>query len=220
VTSNELNRSDSKRATLLFFLLVTRHLSLAAAFMKSFLDGRVCVTLGDITDERVDAIVNAANSTLLGGGGVDGAIHRVGGAQIYQECLEIRRTQLPDGLPAGEAVMTGGGRLAAPHVIHTVGPIYGQHEGREAELLALCYHNSLRLAAEHDLASIAFPSISTGAYGYPKDEAAGVSSRAIAEFLSTDDSIREVRLVFFQKRDLDAFLENHKFDEFSMNDRP
>jgi O-acetyl-ADP-ribose deacetylase (regulator of RNase III) len=188
--------------------------------MKSFLDGRVCVVLGDITNESVDAIVNAANSTLLGGSGVDGAIHRVGGAQILEECLEIRRTQLPDGLPTGEAVITGGGKLAARYVIHTVGPIYGQHGGLEASLLARCYHNSLGLAAEHGLASIAFPSISTGAYGYPKAEAAQVASVAIAEFLSACDSIREVRLVFFQEQDLNAFLKNHKFDVSTMNDRP
>src|SRR5215210_7127474 len=130
---------------------------------KSFLDGRVRVLTGDITGERVDAIVNAANSGLLGGAGVDGAIHRAGGATILEECREIRRTRLPDGLPAGEAVITSGGLLAARYVIHTVGPIYGRHNGREAELLASCYRNSLRLAADHGLSSIAFPSISTGA---------------------------------------------------------
>lgn len=180
---------------------------------QSFLSGRVRISTGDITREEVDAIVNAANYTLLGGGGVDGAIHRAGGAQILEECREIRRTLLPDGLPTGEAVMTSAGLLAARHVIHTVGPIYGRHNGREAELLASCYRNTLRLAAEHGLDSIAFPSISTGAFGYPKAEAAGVASRAVAEFLARQTTILEVRLVFFSPGDLKAFLQNHKFDE-------
>ncbi|HWT00989.1 MAG TPA: O-acetyl-ADP-ribose deacetylase [Pyrinomonadaceae bacterium] len=178
-----------------------------------FLGGRVRVLVGDITREEVDAVVNAANYTLLGGGGVDGAIHRAGGPQILEECREIRRTLLPDGLPAGEAVMTTAGLLPARHVIHTVGPIYGRHNGREAELLASCYRNSLRLAAERGLGSIAFPSISTGAFGYPRAEAAAVSSRAVAGFLAHETRIREVRLVFFSPGDLKAFLENHKFDE-------
>jgi O-acetyl-ADP-ribose deacetylase len=178
-----------------------------------FLRGRVRALLGDITRERVDAIVNAANSTLLGGGGVDGAIHMAGGAQIIEECREIRRTQFPEGLPTSEAVITSGGLLVARHVIHTVGPIYGRHGGLEPELLASCYKNSLALASAHDLASIAFPSISTGAYGYPRREAAAVASRAVAEFLVDDASVREVRLVFFQPGDLKAFLQNHRFDD-------
>ena len=178
-----------------------------------FLGGRVRVLTGDITGQRVDAIVNAANSTLLGGGGVDGAIHRAGGAQILEECREIRRTQLPEGLPTGEAVITSGGLLAARHVIHTVGPIYGRHGGLEAELLARCYHSSLKLAAEHNLNSLAFPSISTGAYSYPRAEAAAVSSAAVAEFLKDETSIREVRLVFFLPGDLKSFLKNHRFDD-------
>jgi O-acetyl-ADP-ribose deacetylase len=180
---------------------------------ESFLDGRVRVLLGDITSQDVDAIVNAANSTLLGGGGVDGAIHRAGGAQILEECRELRSTQFPDGLPAGEAVMTSGGLLVARHVIHTVGPIYGHHGGSEAELLASCYRNSLRLAAARDLASIAFPSISTGAYGYPRAEAAAVASRAVAESLDGGISISEVRLIFFQQGDLKEFLKNHEFTD-------
>jgi O-acetyl-ADP-ribose deacetylase (regulator of RNase III) len=178
----------------------------------SFLDGYVRALTGDITRENVDAIVNAANSTLLGGGGVDGAIHRAGGAQILEECREIRRTRLPEGLPTGEAVITSGGMLPARHVIHTVGPVYGQHDGREAELLARCYQNSLRLAAKHSLSAIAFPFISTGAYGYPRAEAAAVSSAAIAEFLRRESSITEVRLVFFSSGDLKKFLMHHKFD--------
>ena len=180
---------------------------------KSFLDGQVRVLTGDITRQEVDAIVNAANWTLLGGGGVDGAIHRVGGAQILEECREIRRTRLPDGLPTGEAVITSGGLLAARYVIHTVGPIYGRHHGNEAELLARCYENSLRLATQHNLTSIAFPSISTGAFGYPRAEAAAVASRAVADFLKNETSVSEVRLIFFLPGDLKAFLKNHKFDE-------
>ncbi len=124
---------------------------------------------GDLTREDVDAIVNAANSSLLGGGGVDGAIHRAGGPAILAECRRIRETTHPRGLPTGEAVITTGGLLPARHVIHTVGPIYGQHHGEEARLLAACYENSIALAAEHGLATIAFPAISTGAYAYPRE---------------------------------------------------
>ncbi|HEY0547717.1 MAG TPA: O-acetyl-ADP-ribose deacetylase [Pyrinomonadaceae bacterium] len=178
---------------------------------QTFLDGRVVVLTDDITRQEVDAVVNAANSTLLGGGGVDGAIHRVGGASILEECREIRRTQYPEGLPTGEAVITRGGNLPAQYVIHTVGPIYGFHQGREAELLAACYRNSLALAVTHDLSTIAFPSISTGAYGYPRTEAAVVSSRAIAEFLASDEQLTEVRLIFFSGDDAFAFLKNHSF---------
>lgn len=178
---------------------------------QTFLDGRVVVTVGDITRQEVDAIVNAANSTLLGGGGVDGAIHRAGGPAILEACREIRRTQYPEGLPTGEAVITTAGNLPAKHVIHTVGPIYGRHAGREAELLAACYRNSLKLAAAHSLTSIAFPAISTGAFGYPAYEAAAVSSQAIAEFLDGDETLQDVRMVFFLPRDLKSFLKHHKF---------
>jgi O-acetyl-ADP-ribose deacetylase (regulator of RNase III) len=179
--------------------------------LQSFLSGRVLVMIGDITRQDVTAIVNAANSTLLGGGGVDGAIHDVGGPQILEECREIRRTVYPDGLPTGQAVITTGGNLPAKYVIHTVGPIYGRERAREAELLAACYQNSLLLAREHSISSIAFPSISTGAYGYPKPEAARVASTAIKDFLAADKQIREVRLVFFQQRDARMFLEYQEF---------
>ena len=178
---------------------------------RTFLEGRVSVVVGDITKQDVEAIVNAANSSLLGGGGVDGAIHRAGGPEILAECREIRRTRFPEGLPTGEAVITTGGKLAALYVIHTVGPIYGEHVGREAELLANCYHNSLTLAVEKNLTSIAFPAISTGVYGYPPAEAAGVASKTIENFLATDRQLKEVRLVFFQARDAEVFLENQKF---------
>lgn len=178
---------------------------------ETFLNGRVKVVVGDITRQDVDAIVNAANSTLLGGGGVDGAIHRAGGPAILDACREIRRTEYPDGLPTGEAVITTGGNLPARHVIHTVGPIYGQHAGGEAQLLTACYRNSLALAARHSLSSVAFPAISTGVFGYPPSEAAAVSSAAVAEFLSTYQTLKEVRLIFFQQRDANVFLENHTF---------
>ncbi|MDT4968811.1 MAG: O-acetyl-ADP-ribose deacetylase [Acidobacteriota bacterium] len=182
-------------------------------YSATFLDHRVRVLIGDITRQDVDAIVNAANSSLLGGGGVDGAIHRAGGPQILEQCREIRRTQFPDGLPTGEAVMTGGGLLAARHVIHTVGPIYGREAGREEELLTSCYQNSLALAAQHGIESVAFPSISTGAFGYPKAAAVSVSSTAIASFLKSNHSIKEVRLVFFSQPDVQTFLKNHRLDE-------
>lgn len=174
--------------------------------------GRVRVLVGDITTHDVTAIVNAANSTLLGGGGVDGAIHRIGGPQILAECKQIRETTHPNGLPTGEAVITTGGNLAAQYVIHTVGPIYGRNPSREAELLAACYQNSLRIARQYAASSIAFPSISTGAYGYPKDEAAAVSSRAIRDFLTADNQIQEVRLVFFHPGDARVFLEYQEFE--------
>jgi O-acetyl-ADP-ribose deacetylase len=176
-----------------------------------FLDGRVRLGVGDITRAAVDAVVNAANSTLLGGGGVDGAIHRAGGPSILEECRELRRTQYPGGLPTGEAAITTAGLLPARHVIHTVGPIYGREGGREAELLAAAYRNSLALAAAHALVSVAFPSISTGAYSYPREEAAAVASRAIAAFLDEDETIKEVHLVFFSKGDMNVFLRNHQF---------
>jgi O-acetyl-ADP-ribose deacetylase (regulator of RNase III) len=176
-----------------------------------FLEGRVTVVVGDITKQDVEAIVNAANSSLLGGGGVDGAIHRAGGPDILAECRDIRRTRFPEGLPTGEAVITTGGKLSALYVIHTVGPIYGEEHGKEADLLANCYHNSLTLAVEKNLSSVAFPAISTGIYSYPPDKAAVVASRTIENFLGTDRQLKEVRLVFFQERDAEVFLQNQQF---------
>src|SRR5215467_2297367 len=123
--------------------------------LKSFLEGRVVIKVGDITKEAVDAIVNAANSSLLGGGGVDGAIHRAGGPEILKECKEIRRTRYPDGLPTGQAVITTAGKMMAKHVIHTVGPVYGSGGKGKAGLLAACYRNSLMLAIEKKLKTIA-----------------------------------------------------------------
>jgi O-acetyl-ADP-ribose deacetylase (regulator of RNase III) len=164
-------------------------------------DYPIRIVVGDITLAEVDAIVNAANSTLLGGGGVDGAIHRAGGPAILAACRAIRATTHPHGLPAGEAVITTAGNLPARHVIHTVGPIHGQNGGRDAELLAACYANSLALAARNALRSIAFPAISTGVYGYPKEEAARVARTAIIAAWREHAAIEEVRLVFFSESD-------------------
>ena len=162
----------------------------------------VIIKVGDITEEDVDAIVNAANPTLLGGGGVDGAIHRAGGPSILAECRKIRETRYPDGLPVGEAVMTRAGNLRARYVIHTVGPIYGSNGGRDADLLAACYENSIALASQNQLFSIAFPAISTGAYGYPKGEAARVARAAIVRALQQPlISVRQVTLVFSSEKD-------------------
>ena len=178
---------------------------------KTFLGGRVLVRVGDITKEAVDAIVNAANGSLLGGGGVDGAIHRAGGPDILRECKEIRRVQFPAGLPTGQAVITTAGRMPAKYVIHTVGPVYGRGGKDKAGLLAGCYDNSLKLAVEKGLQTVAFPAISTGIYGYPAAEAAQVSSSAIEKFLRADSALREVRLIFFAPGDADTFLHNHAF---------
>ena len=178
---------------------------------ESFLGGRVLVLVGDITRQDVTAIVNAANSNLLGGGGVDGAIHRAGGPAILKECRRIRETTYPDGLPTGQAVITTAGNLPAKYVIHTVGPIYGRDPDREAKLLAACYQNSLLLALQHQVSTIAFPSISTGAYGYPKAEAAKIASRTINRFLGADQQMEQVRLVFFQEADARVFREHQEF---------
>ena len=181
--------------------------------LESFLSGRVCVLMGDITKQDVDVIVNAANSTLLGGGGVDGAIHHAGGPQILEECREIRRTRFPQGLPTGEAVLTGGGRLTARFVIHTVGPIVRIGKKPDAAMLASCYRNSLALAADSGLTSIAFPAISTGAFCYPREQAAPVVSQTIVSFLAGTTAIERVHLVFHEVQDVRSFLKNHSFDK-------
>ena len=178
---------------------------------QTFLAGLVKIVVGDITSQTVDAIVNAANSSLMGGGGVDGAIHRAGGPTILEECKEIRRTQFPRGLPTGEAVITSAGNLPSKFVIHTVGPVYGRHDGKEADLLAACYNNSLQLAVKHTLSTIAFPAISTGVYGYPLHEAAAVSSEAIKLFLMSEGRLAEVRLVFFRNADAEIFVRHQVF---------
>jgi O-acetyl-ADP-ribose deacetylase (regulator of RNase III) len=179
--------------------------------LEAFLCGRVLVLVGDITAQDVDAIVNAANSTLLGGGGVDGAIHKRGGPRILEECKEIRRTRYPQGLPTGEAVLTTGGLLPARHVIHTVGPIRETGQEPDAQMLASCYRKSLALAARHGFRSIAFPAISTGVYGYPRHLAASVVSETIESALAIDTIVKEARLVFYQADDARVFLENQRF---------
>jgi O-acetyl-ADP-ribose deacetylase (regulator of RNase III) len=160
---------------------------------------------GDITRQQTHAIVNAANSTLLGGGGVDGAIHRAGGPAILEACRRLRATAWPDGLPPGEAVATTAGRLSCLHVIHTVGPVWRGGHAAEAETLARCYRNCLALAAGLKLASIAFPSISTGAYGYPIDEAASVALASVRAAEGASGSLSLVRFVLFSADDLSRY---------------
>lgn len=165
---------------------------------------------GDITDMDADAIVNAANSTLLGGGGVDGAIHSRGGPKILEECQRIRANEWPDGLPTGNAVITTGGNLKAEHVIHTVGPIWRGGVYKEETLLRRAYWNSLKLAVANGLKSVAFPSISTGAYGYPIMQASVVAVSAIKDYLEKDDKLERVVLVLFSKRDFDIYAKTAK----------
>ncbi len=157
---------------------------------------------GDITEQDTDAIVNAANSTLLGGGGVDGAIHQRGGTVILEQCRRIRAMSHPAGLPTGDAVSTTAGALRARRVIHTVGPIWRGGDAGEADLLALAYRNALRVAAEEGARTIAFPSISTGAYGYPTERAAPIALRSVQEAIDAHpDAFDEVRFVLFSRRD-------------------
>lgn len=179
--------------------------------LHHYLDGRVRLYVGDLTDHAVDAIVNAANSSLYGGGGVDGAIHRRGGPAILAACRALRSSLWPDGLPVGKVVVTVGGELPARHVIHTVGPIWGQHGGPEASLLADCYRNAIELATSLELCSIAFPAISTGVYGYPPAQAAVVVSRTLDAVVREQATLKEVRLVFFDARQLDIFVAHQQF---------
>ena len=162
---------------------------------------RIALLEGDITEQEVDAIVNAANPSLLGGGGVDGAIHRKGGPTILDECRQLRATDWPDGLPTGKAAATTGGRLPARWVIHTVGPVHAKSEDRSA-LLASCHTESLRVADELGARTVAFPAISTGVYGYPLDEAAPVAIGAVRD-AGTD--VEEVRFVLFGHDAYEAF---------------
>jgi O-acetyl-ADP-ribose deacetylase (regulator of RNase III) len=156
---------------------------------------RIKLVQGDITKIKADAIVNAANTSLLGGGGVDGAIHRAGGKAILEECIQIRNRQ--GGCKTGEAVITTGGNLPAKYVIHTVGPVYNNGGKGEDGLLASAYLNSLKLAAENHVETIAFPNISTGIYHFPKNKAASIAIKTVQDFLAGNDSIKEVVFVCF-----------------------
>jgi len=169
--------------------------------------GKTKITLiqGDITEMTTDAIVNAANPSLMGGGGVDGAIHRKGGPKILEECKRIRATQWPNGLPTGKAVITTGGNLKAKYVIHTVGPVWQGGKNNEPELLAEAYRNSLALACEKGLKTIAFPAISTGAYGYPIEKATKVALKTVKEFLKRENKLEEVVFVLYSKQHFEIY---------------
>ena len=188
---------------------------MSTPFSVTVQNSSISLSQGDITRQTVDAIVNAANSSLMGGGGVDGAIHKAGGPTILEECLQIRKMQ--GGCAAGEAVITGGGNLNAQFVIHTVGPIWRGGNNNEAKTLASAYTNCLRLAVEYSLKTIAFPSISTGAYGYPVQEAAQIAVDTVASFLKSnaatnaEHQLNEVRFLLFNATTLQAYkmaLEN------------
>ena len=161
----------------------------------------ITVVQGDITEQDTDAVVNAANSSLLGGGGVDGAIHRRGGPEILAECRQLREGEHREGLPTGRAVATGAGQLPARWVIHTVGPTYAQSEDR-SDLLASCFRESLRVADELGARSVSFPAISTGVYRYPLEEAAAIALRTVRE---ASTSVEQVRFVLFDERSREAF---------------
>ncbi|SDN25151.1 O-acetyl-ADP-ribose deacetylase [Streptomyces wuyuanensis] len=166
--------------------------------------GRPTITLvrGDITEQDVDAVVNAANSSLLGGGGVDGAIHRRGGPEILEECRKLRASHYGKGLPTGQAVATTAGRLPAQWVIHTVGPVHSRSEDR-SEQLASCYRESLRVADELGARTVAFPAISTGIYGWPMDDGARIATETVRG--TGTDSVEEVRFVLFDEPAYEAF---------------
>lgn len=169
--------------------------------MDEFLSGRIAIAKGDITAYDVDAIVNAANKSLLGGGGVDGAIHRAAGPELLDECRAL------GGCETGQAKMTGGCRLPARNVIHTVGPVWHGGDRGEERVLADCYRNSLKTAADHRLKTVAFPSISTGAYGFPITMAAPIALSTVKEFLEEDASLEKVFFVCFSDSDQRIYLE-------------
>jgi O-acetyl-ADP-ribose deacetylase (regulator of RNase III) len=163
----------------------------------------ITLVLGDITKQKVDAIVNAANSSLMGGGGVDGAIHRAGGPAILAECKRIREER--GACATGDAVVTTAGKLPARWVVHTVGPIWTGGESGEPALLRRCHEKSLALAADQGARTVALPAISTGVYGYPVDRAARVALGAAKDFAAKDDRLAEIRFVLFSESDLEAF---------------
>jgi O-acetyl-ADP-ribose deacetylase len=171
---------------------------------------RITLIEGDITEQAVDAIVNAANSSLMGGGGVDGAIHRRGGPEILEECRRIRAERYPEGLPTGMAVATRAGKLPARWVIHTVGPVYSEEEDRSA-LLAGCHMEALKVADELGAKSVAVPAISTGIYGYPVELAAPVAVEAVR---GATTKVEEVRFVLFDRSTLEAFAQALEADRF------
>jgi len=173
-------------------------------------NAKVYLVQGDITDMETDAVVNAANSSFMGGGGVDGAIHRRGGPSILEECKRLRAREWPRGLPTGKAAVTTGGNLKAKYVIHTVGPVWRGGNQREPELLAEAYRNSLKLAVSKGLKTVAFPSISTGAYGYPIEQASRVALATVKEFLETEDNLDRVVFVLFSRDDLEVYMNAEK----------
>jgi len=162
--------------------------------------------IGDITDMETEAIVNAANSTLMGGLGVDGAIHSKGGPEILEECKKIRTTLWPDGLPTGYATITLGGNLKAKYIIHTVGPIWHGGLQGEAELLKQTYRNTLKLATTKGLKTITFPSISTGTYGYPIEEASHIALKTIKTFLEKENTIEKIVIALYTKQAFNTYL--------------
>jgi O-acetyl-ADP-ribose deacetylase len=161
------------------------------------MQARISLIKGDITKVEVDAIVNAANTSLLGGGGVDGAIHKAGGPSILEQCMEIRNKQ--GGCAVGEAVITTAGKLPARYVIHTVGPVWTGGHAHERELLANCYRNSLLIAVQNNARSVAFPNISTGVYHFPKEEAADIALKEVRKFISNDQGIETILFVCFDE---------------------
>ena len=194
-----LSRGDHRRV---FFLQISQQNREGATKVKinqSILE----IVQGDITQQATDAVVNAANSSLMGGGGVDGAIHRAGGPAILEECKEI--VKKIGRLPTGEAVITTAGRMPAKYVIHTVGPVWHGGNRGEPKLLANAYRNSLKLAAEKGLKSVSFPSISTGAYGYPVEKAAPLALRTVMDFLRENSQLELVRFVLFDDRTFRAY---------------
>ncbi len=175
--------------------------------VRRYLGGRIVAAVGDITAFRGDAIVNAANSALAGGGGVDGAIHRAAGAALMDECRALRAGPWPRGLPAGRAAATGAGRLPLKGIIHAVGPIWRGGAGGESEALGSAYAESLALARDRAWRTLAFPAISTGVYGYPRREAARLAYAAVSGFLAVNALPESVWLVFYSLLDAEAFMD-------------